>query len=272
MASPVVSVKASYARTLQYVHLLSFSSAGSPMEIWIPSGPSVKPQSSHQVSAGVFANLFRKDYEASVEVFYKHLDNVLDFKEHPNLILYDKIETELRFGTGKSYGIEFLLKRNKGALSGWVSYTWSRSFRTIPGVNNGQRYRSPSDRPHNINIVVFYDISDRLQASLNWIYATGRPLTLPEGRYWFFNELIPVYTERNSYRMADYHRMDASLNIRLSKPGKRWNHSLNISVYNLYGRKNPWAINYRMNPSGEQYLEMTYLFSVVPSVTWNFTF
>lgn len=272
LAFPNISFKASYSKTLQYVHLLSFSSAGSPLEIWIPSAPSISPQSSHQLSAGIFTNLFRKDYEASVEVFYKHLDNVLDFKEHPNLLLYDKIETELRFGKGKSYGIEFLLKRNTGVLSGWVSYTWSRSFRTISGVNNDMRYRSPSDRPHNINIVLFYDISSRLQASLNWIYATGKPITLPEGRYWFFNEFIPVYTERNSYRMTDYHRMDASLTIRLGKPERRWKHSINISVYNLYGRKNPWAINYRMTTSGEQYLEMTYLFSVVPSITWNFSF
>ncbi|MDD4919138.1 MAG: TonB-dependent receptor [Bacteroidales bacterium] len=272
LVTPELSLKASYSRTLQYVHLLSFSSAGSPMEIWIPSGPSILPQASHQISAGIFANLFNKDYEASVEVFYKHLDNVLDFKEHPNLLLYDKIETELRFGKGKSYGVEFLLKRNTGALSGWISYTWSRSFRTIPGVNNNQTYRAPSDRPHNINIVVFYDISQRLQASLSWVYATGMPVTLPEGRYWFYNELIPVYTERNSYRMADYHRMDASLNIRLGKPGKRWKHSLNVSVYNLYARKNPWAINYRLNPAGEQYIEMTYLFSIVPSITWNFSF
>jgi hypothetical protein len=272
LVSPNVSVKASYARTLQYVHLLSFSSAGSPLEIWIPSSPCIKPQSSHQVSAGVFATLFRKDYEASVELFYKDLDNVLDFKDHPNLLLYDKIETELRFGTGESYGAEFLLRRNKGALTGWISYTWSRSFRTIPGVNSGQKYRSPSDRPHNVNIVLFYDISPRMEASLNWIYATGQPITLPEGRYWFYNELIPVYTERNSYRMADYHRMDASLTIRLGNMNRRWKHSLNISVYNLYGRKNPWAINFRMKPTGEQYLEMTYLFSVVPSITWNFSF
>ncbi len=272
LVSPDISIKAAYARTLQYVHLLSFSSAGSPMEIWIPSSPCIKPQSSHQVSAGVFATLFRKDYEASVELFYKDLDNVLDFKDHPNLLLYDKIETELRFGTGKSYGAEFLVRRNKGALTGWISYTWSRSFRTIPGVNNGQKYRSPSDRPHNINVVLFYDISSRLQASLNWIYATGQPVTLPEGRYWFYNELIPVYTERNSYRIADYHRMDASLTIKLGNMNRRWKNSLNISVYNLYGRKNPWAINFRMKPTGEQYLEMTYLFSVVPSITWNFSF
>lgn len=272
LATPNISIKASYSRTSQYVHLLSFSSAGSPLEIWIPSGPSIAPQTSHQVSAGVFATLFGKNYEASAEVFYRNLDNVLDFKEHPNLLLYDKIETELRYGKGKGYGLEFLIKRNNQDLSGWISYTWSRAFRTIPEVNEGKPYRAPSDRPHNVNVVLFYDITRRLQVSVNWIYATGQPITLPEGRYWFFNELVPVYTERNSYRMPDYHRMDASLNIRLEKPGKRWKHAINVSVYNLYGRKNPWAVNYRMRPTGEQYLEMTYLFSVVPSITWNFSF
>jgi hypothetical protein len=272
LATPNLALKASYSRTSQYVHLLSFSSAGSPLEIWIPSGPSIPPQTSHQVSTGIFATLFENKYEVSAEAFYKNLDNVLDFKEHPNLLLYDKIETELRFGKGTGYGLEFLIKKNSGNVSGWISYTWSRAFRTIPGVNEGKTYRAPSDRPHNVNVVLFYDISRRLQASVNWIYATGQPLTLPEGRYWFFNELIPVYTERNAYRMPDYHRMDASLTIRLDKPGRRWQHSINISVYNLYGRKNPWAINYRMKPTGEQYLEMTYLFSVVPSVTWNFSF
>ncbi|MFY9364223.1 MAG: TonB-dependent receptor [Bacteroidales bacterium] len=272
LALPNLSVKASYSRTSQYVHLLSFSSAGSPLEIWIPSGPSIAPQTSHQVSAGVFATFFDSRYEVSAEAFYKNLDNVLDFKEHPNLLLYDKIETELRFGKGKGYGLEFLIKKNEGKYNGWVSYTWSRSFRTIPGVNEGKTYRAPTDRPHNINVVLFYDITKRLQVSVNWIYATGQPLTLPEGRYWFFNELVPVYTERNAYRMPDYHRMDAAVTFRLDKPGKRLKHAIHVSVYNLYGRKNSWAVNYRMRPTGEQYLEMTYLFSVVPSVSWNFSF
>lgn len=272
LALPNLSVKASYSRTSQYVHLLSFSSAGSPLEIWIPSGPSIAPQTQHQVSAGVFATLFNSRYEVSAEAFYKHLDNVLDFKEHPNLLLYDKIETELRFGKGKGYGLEFLVKKNDGKISGWVSYTWSRAFRTIPGVNEGNTYRAPTDRPHNVNAVLFYDITKRVQVSLNWIYATGQPLTLPEGRFWFFNELIPVYTERNAYRLPDYHRMDASVTIQLNRPGKRLKHAIHASVYNLYGRKNPWAVNYRMRPTGEQYLEMTYLFGVVPSVTWSFNF
>lgn len=157
-------------------------------------------------------------------------------------------------------------------MTGWVSYTYSRSYRTIPGVNRGETYRAPSDRPHNVNLVGFYDINKRLSASLNWVYATGQPLTIAEGRYWFFNELIPVYTDRNAYRMSDYHRMDVSLTVRLGKLNRRFQNSLNVSVYNVYGRKNAWAINYRLKPTGQQYLEMTYLFSVVPSITWNFSF
>lgn len=272
LVSPDISLKLAYARTLQYVHLLSFSSAGSPLEIWIPSSPSVKPQSSQQFSTGVFSNLFDGQWEFSAELFYKYLDNVLDFKEHPNLLLYDKIETELRFGTGRSYGAEFLIRKNGGRYYGWISYTYSRAFRTVPGVNDGKSYRAPSDRPHNISLVASYDLSKRIQVSMNWIYSTGQPLTLAEGRYWFFNELIPVYTARNSYRMPDYHRMDLSVLIQLGKPGRKWQNSLNISVYNLYGRKNPWAVNYRMKTTGEQYLEMTYLFGIVPSVSWNFSF
>lgn len=272
LVNPMVSIKASYARTLQYVHLLSFSAAGSPLEIWVPTTPTIKPQSSQQFSLGVFANVFEKKFECSIEGFYKYLDNVLDFKEHPNLLLYDKIETELRFGTGRSYGLEFLVRKNEGKLSGWISYTYSRSFRTIDGVNNGQPYNAPSDRPHNVNLVGFYDFNKRWSVSLNWVYATGQPLTLAEGRYWFYNELVPVYTARNSYRMPDYHRMDASVTVKLGKLNKRWKNELNVSVYNLYARKNPWAINYRLRPTGEQYLEMTYLFSVVPSITWNFSF
>lgn len=273
LISPTVSVKTSYSRTMQYSHLLSFSSAGSPLEIWVPTSPTIKPQASHQMSVGVFTNLFDKKFEVSVEGFYKYMTNVLDFKEHPNLLLYDQIETELRFGTGRSYGGEFLIRKVSGLIQGWISYTYSRSFRTIPGVNEGLPYRAPSDRPHNINFVGFYDITKRLSASLTWIYATGQPVTLPEARYWFFNELVPVYTERNGYRMADYHRMDVSLNIKLGKMNRRFKNELNISVYNAYARKNPWALNYRLQPiGGQQYLEMTYLFSIVPSITWNFSF
>lgn len=269
---PALSVKASYARTLQYVHLLSFSSAGSPLEIWIPSNATIKPQVANQFTAGVFANFLDGKIETCAEVFYKRLDHIIDFKEHPNLLLYDQIETELRYGKGNAYGVEFMAKKPRGRFSGWLSYTYSRSFRTVEGVNDNQPYSSPYDRPHSISVVGFYDLNRRLSFSLNWIYATGQPVTLPEGRYWYFNELVPVYSKRNGYRLPDYHRMDISATLILGKMNRRFRSELNFSIYNVYARKNPWAINYRLHTDGQQYLQMTYLFSVVPSVTWNFKF
>ena len=274
-----MSLKASYSRTLQYVHLLSFSTSGSPLDVWIPSNPSIKPQIAHQYSVGYFSGLFKgasdnHKLQASVELFYKDLNHVLDFKDHPNVLLYDQVETELRFGTGYAYGAEVMLKKESGALSGWISYTWLRSFRKIDGVNNNKRYSAPSDRPHNVSVVINYQLPfyKRLEASLNWIYNTGQPFTMPEGRYLFFGETIPVYTGRNTYRMPDYHRMDISLIFHLERTGSKFKNDLNLSVYNLYGRKNPWMINYRLYRDGTQYAEMTYLFGIVPSITWNFSF
>jgi Outer membrane receptor proteins, mostly Fe transport len=267
-----LSVKASYSRTLQYVHLLSFSTTGSPLDVWIPANPSIRPQSAHQFAFGVFKGFFQNQFQVSAEAFYKSLNNVMDFKDHPNILLYDKVETEVRFGKGESYGVEFSLKKDEGKLTGWINYTWLRSFRTIQGVNHNKRYSAPADRPHNVSIVLSYKIGSRIETSVNWIYNTGQPFVMPEGRFWVEGEFVPIYSERNAYRMPDYHRMDASIVIRLGKLNRKFQNDLNISVYNLYGRKNPWMINYRMNSNGEAYAEMTYLFSFVPSITWNFSF
>jgi len=274
MLNSRMSIKASYSRTLQYVHLLSFSSAGSPLDVWIPANPSIKPQVANQYSIGYFSGLFKNKFQASVELFYKNLDRVLDFKDHPNILLYEKVESEIRTGTGYSYGAEFMLKREEDILSGWVSYTWLRSFRKIDGVNQNKTYPAPSDRPHNISVVANYRLpfTWRIEASVNWIYATGQPFVMPEGRYFFFNEFVPVYSTRNAYRMPDYHRMDASLIFHLGRSGSKFKNDINVSVYNVYGRKNPWMINYRLTLQGTQYTEMTYLFGVVPSITWNFSF
>ncbi|MDR2585550.1 MAG: TonB-dependent receptor [Prevotellaceae bacterium] len=274
MLNDRMSLKASYSRTMQFVHLLSFSSAGSPLDIWIPANPSIKPQVANQYSVGFFNGFSQNKIQASVELFYKNLNHVLDFKDHPRLLLNDTIETEIRLGTGYSYGLECMVKKERGDLSGWISYTWLRSFRKINGVNQDKRYPASSDRPHNVSVVVNYQFPfyRRLEASVNWIYSTGQPFVMPEGRYWFFDEFIPVYSARNAYRMPDYHRMDASLIIHLGKKEGRFTNELNLSVYNVYGRKNPWMINYRMSLRGAQYTEMTYLFGIVPSVTWNFSF
>ncbi len=269
-----LSMKASYARTVQFLHLLSMSTAGSPLDVWIPSNLTIKPESANQYAVGAFANFMDNLLETSVEVYYKQLYDVIDFKDHAKVIGNSVVETEIRTGTGENYGVELMVRKNQGVLTGWVSYTWSRAFRTVPTINQGMPYSSPFDRPHNLNIVLSYAINPRITASLNWVYVTGQPVTFPEARYVFGDDYIPVYSARNTYRMPDYHRLDASVDLLLGKqyPGKRWRHSLNISVYNLYGRKNPWTINFKTDANGSQYAEMTYLFGIVPSITYTVSF
>ena len=268
------SLKASYSRTMQFVHLLSMSTAGSPLDVWIPSNLTIKPSVANQYVIGAFANFMDNLLETSVEIYYKQLSNVIDFKDHAKIIGNNIAESEIRAGTGENYGMELMVRKNEGKLTGWLSYTWSRAFRTVPAINKGAPYSSPFDRPHNINLVLSYPFSSRLTASLNWVYLTGQPVTFPEARYAFGDDYIPVYSARNSYRMPDYHRLDASLDIALGKqyPGKRWKHSLNVSVYNLYGRKNPWTISFKTDFDDSQYAEMTYLFSFVPSLTYIISF
>ena len=268
------SLKASYARTVQFLHLLSMSTAGSPLDVWVPSNLTIKPETANQYAVGAFANFMDNTLETSLEIYYKQLGNIVDFKDHAQVIGNNIIESEIRNGTGENYGVELMLRKNEGKLTGWVSYTWSRAFRTVPTINKGMPYSSPFDRPHNINVVLTYPLSSRITASLNWIYVSGQPVTFPEARYAFGDDYIPVYSARNTYRMPDYHRLDASLDILLGKqyPSKRWQHSLNVSVYNLYGRKNPWTINFKTDTDNTQYAEMTYLFSIVPSVTYTISF
>lgn len=268
-----LSLKASYAHTNQFLHLLSTSTAGSPLDIWMPVNPNIKPQTSDQLAAGVFRNFSDNMFEASVETYYKNFGNVIDFKDHPNVFGNDVIEPELYEGKGKSYGLELMVRKNEGALTGWVSYTWSRVFRTVEGINENKQYPAPFDKPNNINVVLNYAISKRVSLGVTWVYASGQPVTFPEGRYEFQGDYIPIYSGRNKYRIPAYHRMDASVNIDLNKnKNKRWKSELNISVYNLYGRKNPWIINFRTDDDGSQYAQMTYLFSFIPSITYNFRF
>jgi hypothetical protein len=274
LINDALSLKASYSRTLQFIHLLSTSTSGSPLEVWIPSNLTIKPESSNQFAAGLFTNLFDDKYEVSLEAYYKTLDHVIDFKDHPDVLGNDVVETEIRTGTGRGYGIELMVRKNTGKFTGWVSYTYSRAFRTIPEINKGKDYSAPFDRPNNLNVVLSYTFNERLTASVNWVYSTGQPVTFPEARYIFEDDVIPVYTSRNTYRFPDYHRMDVSLNWQLGKlvPGKKWKQELSFSIYNLYGRKNPWTINFNTDVDGSQYAEMTYLFSVVPSVTYTISF
>ena len=214
-------------------------------------------------------------YEVSAEVYYKNLRRLIDFRDHAQLFLNQYLEGELRIGKGYSYGIETIIRKNEGRLSGWLSYTYSRSFRLVPEINNGRWYVSPYDKPHNINVIVNYGITSRILASATWIYATGLPVTFPTGKAMIGNAIIPVYSDRNSYRMEDYHRLDLSVSLKSKeKPGKRWQSELNLSVYNAYNRHNTWAINFVQDPANPYvtYAEKTYLFAIIPALTYTLRF
>jgi len=235
----------------------------------------VEPQLCDQFAAGYFRNFNNNMYEISIEAYYKNLRRLIDFRDHAQLFLNQYLEGELRIGKGYSYGIETIIRKNEGRLSGWVSYTYSRSFRLVPEINNGRWYVSPYDKPHNFNIVANYGITSRIMASATWIYATGLPVTFPTGKATIGNAIIPIYSDRNSYRMEDYHRLDLSISLKSrEKPGKIWHSELNLSVYNVYNRHNTWAINFVQDPANPYmtYAEKTYLFAIIPALTYTFRF
>jgi hypothetical protein len=269
------SIKASYARTKQYLQLAQNSTAGTPLDFWFPASPNVKPQVADQVAAGYFRNFRKNTIETSAEVYYKWMNDVIDFKDHAQLLLNKQLEGELRIGKAWSYGAEFLVRLNERKLSGWVSYTYSRTFRQIAAINNGVYYSAPYDKPNNIAIVLNYLLSKRISISANWVYATGTPVTFPTGRAIVGGKVIPIYSDRNAYRYQDYNRLDLSVTWSgKQKPGKKFNWDLNFSVYNVYNRHNTWTINFvqdNIDPN-VTYAEKTYLFGIIPSVTFNFHF
>jgi hypothetical protein len=269
------SVKASYARTYQYLQLAQNSTVGTPLDIWFPSSPNVKPQIADQVAVGYFRNFRRNTIETSIEGYYKWMKNVIDFKDFAQLLLNNKLEGQIRIGEAWSYGIEFLARLNEEKINGWVSYTYSRTFRQISEINSNTPYPAPYDKPNNISIVLNYVISKRFTVSANWVYATGAPVTFPTGRAEVGGKIVPIYSDRNQYRYQDYHRLDLSLSFfSKQKPGSKFNWDLNFSVYNAYNRHNTWTINFtqdNINPN-VTYAEKVYLFGIIPSVTFNFHF
>ena len=267
----VSSIKASYSRTVQYMQLASNSNGGMPLDYWFPSSPNIKPQVSDQYALGYVRNLFDNNIEFSVEGFYKKMDNVIDFTDHAVLLFNDRLEGDIRIGKAQSYGLEFLIRRNEGKLNGWISYTLSKATRKISGINDGKEYNAPYDKPNNINIILNYEFTPRITLSANWIYATGTPITFPIGSYQLGNEKVPIYSDRNAYRMRDYHRLDLSLSIKgKDSPNKLWHGEWVFSLYNAYGRHNDWMLNFDLK---EGKTTRTYLpFVFFPGITYNFNF
>lgn len=268
------SIKMNYARNTQFMQLANNSSSGSPLDLWFPASPNIKPQKSDMVSAGYFQNFKQNAYETSVEVYYKKMNHVIDFADHAQLLLNKRLEGEIRTGKGQAYGIELMVKKNTGRLTGFVNYTLSRSERTIPEINGGKTFLSPFDKTHSVNILASYKISSKWDISAAWIYATGNPTSYPTGRFEIEGEYFPIYSGRNEYRKKDYHRLDLSATyVPTQKKNRKWKGEWNFSLYNAYGQKNPWLISYDQNTAnGIPNAQMTYLFSFVPSVTYNFKF
>lgn len=268
------SVKASYSRTVQYAQVASSATGGLPFDVWFPTSPNVKPQKCDQFALGYFRNFHHDAIETSVELYYKNLKDVIDFKDNAITYGYLLIDGELRFGKGRSYGVELLVRKNTGKFTGWVSYTYSRSFLSIKGIDFGLEYRSPYDRPHNFVFVGNYDLSPRISFAANWIYNTGKPVTYPYGQYTIGGATYAVYNgKRNQSRYPAYHRLDLSFTCKLGKlDNRRWQHEINVSVYNAYARHNTWAITFDQDKDGGIVTKNMYLFSAVPSVSYNFKF
>lgn len=268
------SIKASYSRTLQYVQLASNSAAGMPTDIWFPVSPNIKPQISNQASVGYFRNFFDNLLETSVEVYYKEMSNQIDFKDNAQLFFNDKLEAEIRTGIAKSYGVEMMVRKQKGRFNGWVSYTLSKAQRKINEINNGDWYNANYDKPHNFSIVGTYDINKRLNVGLNWVYTSGAPLTLPTGQWIYQDVTVPAYSERNGYRLPDYHRLDISATYKLNKnENARFKNELNVSIFNAYNRKNPFTVYFeRDSETNKTQAYKLSMFGIVPSITWNINF
>ena len=268
------SLKASYNHNTQFMQLANNSASGSPLDVWFTVGPNIKPQKVIMYSVGYFRNFNDNMFETSVELYHKDLKNVIDFAEHAQLILNENLESEVRTGKGKAYGIELMAKKNSGRLTGFVNYTLSRSERTIAEINDGKTYLAPYDKTHSFNILASYEINKKVNVSATWVFASGTPTTYPTGRFGIGEEYFPVYSGRNEYRKPSYHRLDLSLNYVPNPNSKKfWKSEWNFSLYNAYNKKNPWIIYYDQDDiSGTPYAEMLYLFGVIPSITYNFKF
>lgn len=276
LVSPNSSIKTSYYRGLQYMHLISNTTSVTPQDYWIASGPYLKPEIGNQVTLGYFTNLKNNQYEVSVEGFYKEVENAVDYIEGADITLNPALDAGLSQGKGLAYGVEVLLKRNTGRLNGWVAYTYSRSLRKFDSessivINKGEYYPATFDQPNKVSVVMNYQLGPRTTFSANFNYSTGRPITIPISKFSYDAYLSVLnYSERNEYRIPDYHRLDVSLTIKDNpKKSHRLKSEWVISVFNVYGRKNAYSIYFDRWGMAKK---LSVLGSIFPSITYNFKF
>ncbi|RZN81416.1 MAG: TonB-dependent receptor [Winogradskyella sp.] len=275
------SIKISYNRLSQYLHLLSNTSSPTPLDVWAPSGRFIKPQLLDQVALGYFKS-FRDDaYSLEVETFYKTIKNRIDYIDGADLIANDAIEQVILNGEARAYGLEILLRKNEGRLKGWLAYTLSKSEQRTPGrtpietgINNGQWYNTPWDKTHDITLTGSYELNKKWSINSNFLFQTGIPATFPNGQYQFNGLTIPVFEARNSNRLTNYHRFDLSVNYN-PKPDseKKFKGQWVFSLYNIYNRRNATSITFRENRmTGRNEATRFAIFGIVPAVTYNFQF
>jgi hypothetical protein len=271
------SVKASVTRNLQFIHLVSNAGTTLPTDLWVPSTFLVKPQISMQYAAGLFRNFQNNEYETSVEVYYKRMQNQIEYKEGYSPSLRDP-EEEFVFGKGWSYGSEWFVNKTRGRLTGWIGYTLSWTWRQFPQLNEGLKYPAKYDRRNDLSVVGMFELNKKWKLGSVFVYATGNATSLPERFYVLNGVLTQEYSAINKYRMPSYHRLDVSATYTPEKKQKKkWESYWVFSVYNLYNRKNPYFIYF--DQSGNPYngsvqiqAKQVSLFPILPSVTWNFRF
>lgn len=272
------SLKASYNRMVQYIHLISNTTAATPLDVWLPSTRNVKPERADQVSLGYFRNFQNNAYEGSVELFAKQMDNQIDYINGANTLLNPQLEAELLYGRGRAYGAEFFVKKNEGRLTGWVSYTLSRSERQIDGLNQDKWYVNKYDKTHYLSVVGVYELSARLSVSATFNYSTGVATTYPDSRFTYQGLQVPHVGDdaRNNFRIPAYHRLDLGATLKNKiRPERRWQGSWTFSVYNAYGRRNAFGMYFRQqenNPTQTEAVRLAIFGTVLPSATYNFTF
>ena len=277
--NPELSLKASLNKSFQFIHRLSNNTTASPTDAWKLSDVNIKPQEGTQISLGIFKNFNVNEYELSLESYYKKYKNVLDYKVGAEFLLNERIETQVLQGPGKSYGIELLAKKNVGRLNGWFGYSYSRSFIKLDSpfeeerVNNGEFFPTNFDKPHDFTVIANYKLTKRFSLSSNFTYQTGRPITYPVGKYTYQGNEYVLYSDRNKFRIPDYYRLDIGINIEGNHKIKKFAHSFwNVSIYNVLGRNNPFAV-YFSSENGTVKAYQSSIFSTpIPTITYNFKF
>ncbi|MDO6390339.1 TonB-dependent receptor [Pontibacter sp. BT731] len=276
------SLKASYASMMQYIHLVANSGASLPTDIWYPSNDYVKPQRSQQVAAGISHLFGGGRYMITNELYYKWMHRQIDFRDGANLFVNDNLEDEFLFGKGESYGNEVYLEKIKGRTTGWVGYTLSWSYRQFDDINGGRRFPTRHDRRHDVSVVVLHELSKRIHLTGAFVYGTGNAYSLPVARFAFQDvqgkgaTVVPVYSDRNSFRLAAFHRLDLGLVLKLNP--KRGEADLTFSAYNAYNRRNPYFVYFEQVKDEDDNETLGFrakqvsLFPVIPSVTYNFKF